>query len=63
MKPVHIGDNWEELRQKLKWNFRHLTDQDLKYTKGKEKELVTRLQQKLGNRREEVIEILNRLIK
>lgn len=61
MRTLQIKENWYELKGKLKHNFRHLTEKDLCYVKGKEDELVGRLQKKLGNRKEEVIEIIHRI--
>ena len=61
MRTLQIKENWNELKGKLKHNFRHLTEKDLRYVEGKEDELVGRLQKKLGNRKEEVIEIIHRI--
>jgi uncharacterized protein YjbJ (UPF0337 family) len=48
-----IKGNWKEMKGKLKQKYSELTDDDLTYTKGKEEELVGRLQQKLGKSKEE----------
>ena len=61
MERLQIKENWHELKGKLKHNFRHLTKKDLYYIEGKEDELVERLQRKLGNKKEEVIEIIHRI--
>jgi uncharacterized protein YjbJ (UPF0337 family) len=61
MKSIKLPVNWEEKKVRLKWNFRHLTENDLSYKRGKEEELIFKLQKKLGTRQEEVIEILNRI--
>lgn len=61
MNSLQINDDWEVLRKKLKHNFKHLTDNDLLYVKGKEDRLIKRLQKKLGQKEEEVIDIINRI--
>ncbi len=43
----------------LKQKYADLTDDDLKYTEGKEEELVGRIQKKTGKTREQVIDELN----
>lgn len=60
-----ITSNWNETKAKLKYNFKHLhlKDKDLRYTKGKEEELIRRLQKKLGNNKEEVVEIISKIQK
>lgn len=53
--------NWKLVREQLKWNFRHLTDQDLRLKRGEEEQLVKRLSEKLGNNKKEVLQILQKL--
>ena len=50
--------NWNIVKGKLKQKFSTLTDSDLNYIKGKEDELIGRLQKKLGKRRSEVLKIV-----
>ncbi len=45
---------WNEVKGRLKQSYGNLTDDDLLFTEGKEQELIGRLQQKLGKKREEV---------
>lgn len=40
--------NWKEKKGKLKQKYAKLTDDDLKYTEGKEEELIGRIQKRLG---------------
>ncbi len=61
MEILRINGNWEDLRRKLKHNFKHLTDNDLSYVEGREEKLIKNLQKKLGTKKEEVIDILNRI--
>jgi hypothetical protein len=42
----------------LKREFSQLTDSDLKFEKGKEHDLLSRLQTRLGKRRTEIIQLL-----
>jgi uncharacterized protein YjbJ (UPF0337 family) len=61
MNKLIIKGNWNELTGKLKQQFATLTDDDLLYQKGKEEELLGRLQTKLGKTKEEVHEIISKL--
>ncbi len=46
--------NWNIISGKLKQKYGNLTDDDLKYTEGKEDEVIGRIQKKTGKTREEV---------
>jgi uncharacterized protein YjbJ (UPF0337 family) len=61
MNSLTIKGNWNELAGKLKQQFANLTDDDLLFKKGKEEELLGRLQIKLGKTREEVHKIISKL--
>ncbi len=61
MDKLEIKGNWNEIKGKLKQQYAQLTDDDLKYTVGKEEELVGRLQKKLGENREKVVDMINNL--
>lgn len=54
MDKLEIKGNWNEAKGKLKQQYAELTDDDLTYEKGKEDELVGRIQQKTGKTRDEV---------
>lgn len=58
-EPFKISGNWEAQSQQLKSKFKQLTDEDLKFEFGKEQELLSRVENKLHKRRDEVINILN----
>jgi uncharacterized protein YjbJ (UPF0337 family) len=45
--------NWKEIAGKLKQKFAILTDDDLLFIKGKEEEMIGRLQKKLGKTKED----------
>lgn len=51
-----ITGNWKEIKGKMKQEYATLTDNDLMYEKGKEDELLGRLQNKLGKTKQEVKE-------
>ncbi|GAA4161297.1 hypothetical protein GCM10022217_26750 [Chryseobacterium ginsenosidimutans] len=54
-----ITGNWKEQCRQLKEEFSQLKDSDLVFEKGKENELLGRIENKLSKNREEVIKILN----
>ena len=56
-----IKGNWNETAGKLKQQFANLTDDDLLFKKGKEEELVGRLQKKLGKTKEEIRKMISKL--
>jgi uncharacterized protein YjbJ (UPF0337 family) len=53
--------NTTELKGKLKKSYADLTDDDLLYEEGREDELYGRLQQRLGNSKEEVKKLFEEL--
>ncbi len=53
-----VEGNWNELKGKLKQQFAELTDNDLMYQKGKEDEMLGKLQKKLGKTKEELEKIM-----
>lgn len=56
-----IRGNWNELKGKLRAEYGELTDDDLAYEKGKEEELIGRIQQRIGESKENVKQIIDRL--
>ena len=60
MNTLKIKGNWNVAKGKLKQRFAELTDDDLRYTEGKEDELLGRLQKKTGQTREELERYLER---
>jgi uncharacterized protein YjbJ (UPF0337 family) len=61
MNTLSMKGNWNEIAGKLKQQYANLTDDDLLFGKGKEEELLGRLQQKLGKSREEVRTLIGKL--
>ena len=53
-----VTGDWTKQSAQLKKEFSQLTDSDLKFEKGKEHDLLSRLQTRLGKKRTEVIELL-----
>ena len=53
-----IKGNWIEQKRKLKQKFRFITDNDLIFTEGKNEEMISRLQLKLGKTKDEVRRII-----
>ncbi|GAA4456833.1 hypothetical protein [Rurimicrobium arvi] len=54
-----IKGDWTEQAKKLQSKFPTLTESDLKFEEGKEHELLTRVENKLNKKREEVIDIIH----
>lgn len=61
MVKLKIKGDWNILKGKLKQKFGDLTDDDLIFVKGKEEELLGRLQKKIGRTRQEIRDLLSRL--
>jgi len=49
-----IKGNWNQIKGKLKQQWGSLTDDDLRYTEGKEDEMLGRLQQKTGESKDRI---------
>jgi uncharacterized protein YjbJ (UPF0337 family) len=54
MEKLKVKGAWNEMKGKLKQKYGELTDDDLKFTEGKEDELYGRLQQRLGKSKDEL---------
>ena len=61
MSKLKWKGRWNEIKGKVKQEFGDLTDDDLKYSEGKEDELLGKLQKKTGKSKEEVNKWLNKL--
>ncbi len=59
MNRFTIRGDWNVAKGKLKQKYGQLTDRDLIYDKGREDELLGRLQQKLGVAADEIARIIN----
>ena len=60
MEPIR-KENWKELKTKLQQQFSDLTDNDLLLVEGKEDVLIGRIQNKSGRKREEIVEVINKI--
>jgi len=61
MNTFIMKGNWNEIAGKLKQQFANLTDDDLLFKEGKEEELLGRLQQKLGQTKEELRKLISKI--
>jgi uncharacterized protein YjbJ (UPF0337 family) len=61
MIKLKVKGDWNIVKGKLKQQFGNLTDDDLMFIKGKEEELLGRLQQKLGKTKQDIRDLLAKL--
>ena len=61
MNTLSMKGSWKEVSGKLKQQYGILTDNDLVFLKGKEEELLGRLQQKLALTKEEIRTMIAKL--
>jgi uncharacterized protein YjbJ (UPF0337 family) len=61
MNELKFKGEWNEMKGKLKQMYAQLTDDDLLYAKGKDDELLGRLQKKLGQGQDEIRKIIANL--
>lgn len=61
MDRLEIKGNWNFLKGKLKQKYGELSDDDLAYVKGKEEEMLGKLQKKTGKTRDELVKEINNL--
>lgn len=58
---LKLKGNWNELKGKAKQKYAELTDDDLAYENGKDDELIGRIQKRIGQTKEQVIEWIQKL--
>lgn len=58
---LQLKGKWNEIKGKVKQAYGDLTDDDLAYSEGQEDELIGKIQQKTGKKREELIRWINSL--
>jgi uncharacterized protein YjbJ (UPF0337 family) len=61
MLNIKAKGDWNILKGKLKQQFGSLTDNDLLYVKGKEEELIGRIQQKIGKTKQQIRDLIRNL--
>ena len=49
-----LKGNWNQVKGKLKQKYGQLSDDDLKYTEGKEDEMIGRIQEKTGESKDKI---------
>jgi hypothetical protein len=55
---TNLRGYWNERREKFKQKYPIITDDDLSFREGKEKEMIEMLGYKLGKTREELVDII-----
>ncbi len=55
---INITGYWDKKKPKLKEKFPVITDDDLRYREGKEKEMIEMLGNKLGKSKQELLTII-----
>lgn len=61
MSTLSFKGNWNEVAGKIKQKYADLTDDDLLFVKGKEEELLGRLQKKLGKTKDEIRHLIEKM--
>jgi uncharacterized protein YjbJ (UPF0337 family) len=61
MNTLTMKGNWKEISGKLKQQYGNLTNDDLLFIKGKEEELLGRIQHKIGSTKEEIRKLIAKL--
>ncbi|MBN8566323.1 MAG: hypothetical protein J0M25_06265 [Flavobacteriales bacterium] len=60
VEALKIEGDWSQQAKELKKKFPTLTDSDVKFERGREEDLIKRMESRLHKNREEVILILRR---
>jgi uncharacterized protein YjbJ (UPF0337 family) len=55
---TEVQGYWNEKKVKIKELYSNVTDSDLNFSDGKEKEMIEMLSNKIGKTREELVEII-----
>ena len=63
MNKLTLKGDWNVAKGKLKQKYAQLTDDDLVYEKGREDELLGRVQKRVGQTREEVERVVDAIFK
>lgn len=61
MNTLALKGDWNVAKGKLKQKYGQLTDNDLAYEKGREDELIGRIQKRVGQTREEIQRVVNEI--
>ena len=63
MNKLTLKGDWNVAKGKLKQKYAQLTDDDLAYEKGREDELLGRVQKRVGQTREEIERVVAEIFK
>lgn len=63
MEKMKLKGKWNQLKGEIKKKWASLTDDDLTYAEGDFDQLVGRIQQRTGEKREEIRQYLNELMR
>ncbi len=63
MNSLTLKGDWNVAKGKLKQKYGQLTDDDLTYEKGREDELVGRIQKRVGHTRDDVHRAVDEIFK
>ena len=63
MNSTIVKGDWNVAKGKLKQKYGQLTDNDLTYEKGREDELIGRIQKRVGENRDEVEKYVRQVLK
>ncbi len=63
MNTITLKGDWNVAKGKLKQKYGQLTDDDLAYQKGREDELIGRIQKRVGHTREDIERAVNEVFK
>jgi len=58
---INIIGYWNEKKEQLKQKYPNISDEDLYFQEGKEKEMIEILSYKLGTTKEELVNIISTL--
>lgn len=56
-----LKGNWNQVKGKLKSKYGNLTDDDLTYVEGKEEQLIGKIQEKTGESKQKIKELIDNL--
>ncbi len=54
MNKLQLNNSWDQIKGRLKQRYPQLTDADLELVEGKEDELLSRLEQRIGETEENI---------
>jgi uncharacterized protein YjbJ (UPF0337 family) len=61
MTKLKFTGSWNEVKGKLKQKYAQLTDDDLLFEEGKEEELLGRLQQRVGEGKDKLRDLIEKI--